>query len=54
MKMHKSFASKYKKNFDSSEVNIHDYNVLFLKTDKVGEGELGQNLLVGFLSTLKI
>ncbi|EKI5317578.1 sulfurtransferase-like selenium metabolism protein YedF [Campylobacter coli] len=42
-----------KKNFDSSEVNIHDYNVLFLKADKVGEGELGQNLLVGFLSTLK-
>ncbi|EAH5446542.1 sulfurtransferase-like selenium metabolism protein YedF, partial [Campylobacter jejuni] len=41
-----------KKNFNSSEVNIHDYNVLFLKTDKVGEGELGQNLLVGFLSTL--
>ncbi|MFB1638606.1 sulfurtransferase-like selenium metabolism protein YedF [Campylobacter jejuni] len=42
-----------KKNFNSSEVNVYDYSVLFLKTDKVGEGELGQNLLVGFLNTLR-
>lgn len=42
-----------KKNFNFSEVNVHDYSILFLKTDKVGEGELGQNLLVGFLNTLK-
>ena len=28
-------------------------SVLFLKSTKVGEGELGENLLVGFLSTLK-
>ncbi|MBM0637438.1 sulfurtransferase-like selenium metabolism protein YedF [Campylobacter sp. VicNov18] len=29
------------------------YSVLFLKTDKIGEGELGKTLLVGFLDTLK-
>lgn len=42
-----------KKNGSFNEANTHDYSVLFLKTDKVGEGELGQNLLVGFLNTLK-
>lgn len=27
--------------------------ILFLKSDKVGDGELGANLMVGFLGTLK-
>lgn len=27
--------------------------ILFLKSDKVGDGELGERLMVGFLSTLK-
>ncbi|AJC85877.1 sulfurtransferase-like selenium metabolism protein YedF [Campylobacter sp. RM16704] len=35
------------------EQNLQDYNVLFLKSDKVGEGELGKNLMLGFLKTLK-
>ncbi|MBS4282440.1 sulfurtransferase-like selenium metabolism protein YedF [Campylobacter vulpis] len=34
----------------NEEINA---NILFLKSDKVGEGELGENLLLGFLSTLK-
>ncbi|RKO65022.1 sulfurtransferase-like selenium metabolism protein YedF [Campylobacter sp. P255] len=33
--------------------SIQEYNVLFLKSDKVGEGELGKNLMQGFLKTLK-
>ncbi|EAL2829551.1 sulfurtransferase-like selenium metabolism protein YedF [Campylobacter lari] len=33
--------------------NLQEYNVLFLKSDKVGEGELGKNLMLGFLKTLK-
>lgn len=32
---------------------LKDEKILFLKTDKVGEGELGKNLMIGFLSTLK-
>ena len=28
-------------------------NVLFLKSDKIGDGELGEKILAGFLSNLK-
>ncbi|HEC1759141.1 TPA: sulfurtransferase-like selenium metabolism protein YedF [Campylobacter lari] len=37
----------------TQEKNLQEYNVLFLKSDKVGEGELGKNLMLGFLKTLK-
>ncbi|HHP0355676.1 TPA: sulfurtransferase-like selenium metabolism protein YedF [Campylobacter lari subsp. concheus] len=37
----------------TQEQNLQEYNVLFLKNDKVGEGELGKNLMLGFLKTLK-
>ncbi|AJC90279.1 sulfurtransferase-like selenium metabolism protein YedF [Campylobacter subantarcticus] len=37
----------------TQEQNLQEYNVLFLKSDKVGEGELGKNLMLGFLKTLK-
>ncbi|EIZ1078115.1 sulfurtransferase-like selenium metabolism protein YedF, partial [Campylobacter coli] len=42
-----------KQELDFSKASTDEYNVLFLKTDKVGDGKLGENLLVGFLSTLK-
>lgn len=42
-----------KKNACLSEEKLDEYNVLFLKSDKVGNGELGENLLSGFLSALK-
>lgn len=42
-----------KQGLDFTKANTDDYNVLFLKTDKIGNGELGENLLVGFLNTLK-
>ncbi|TXE78335.1 sulfurtransferase-like selenium metabolism protein YedF [Campylobacter peloridis] len=44
------------KNFNleqNQEQNLLEYNVLFLKSDKVGEGDLGKNLMLGFLKTLK-
>ncbi|AXP08868.1 sulfurtransferase-like selenium metabolism protein YedF [Campylobacter hepaticus] len=48
------FCIKVKKqNIDFSKTNIHEYKVLFLKSDKIGSGELGKNLFVGFLNTLK-
>lgn len=34
------------------ECDFKEEKILFLKTDKVGEGELGKNLMVGFLSTI--
>ncbi|CAM4061831.1 sulfurtransferase-like selenium metabolism protein YedF [Campylobacter armoricus] len=37
----------------AQEQNLQEYNVLFLKSDKVGDGELGKNLMLGFLKTLK-
>ncbi|EAH7580439.1 sulfurtransferase-like selenium metabolism protein YedF [Campylobacter lari] len=37
----------------NQEQNLQEYNVLFLKSDRVGEGELGKNLMLGFLKTLK-
>ncbi|TKX31464.1 sulfurtransferase-like selenium metabolism protein YedF [Campylobacter estrildidarum] len=42
-----------KKEVDLNKVNANEYSVLFLKADKVGFGELGQNLFAGFLDTLK-
>ncbi|TKX34704.1 sulfurtransferase-like selenium metabolism protein YedF [Campylobacter taeniopygiae] len=42
-----------KKEIDLNQANPNEYSVLFLKTDKVGCGELGENLFVGFLDTLK-
>lgn len=42
-----------KQELDFSKASTDEYNVLFLKTDKVGDGKLGENLLVGFLSILK-
>lgn len=36
-----------------NQYNNNEINILFLKSDKVGEGELGQNLMAGFLKTLK-
>lgn len=42
-----------KQGLDFTKANTDDYNVLFLKTDKIGNGELGENLLIGFLNTLK-
>ncbi|MBZ7963811.1 sulfurtransferase-like selenium metabolism protein YedF [Campylobacter sp. 2457A] len=42
-----------KKEIDLNQANHNEYSVLFLKTDKVGCGELGENLFVGFLDTLK-
>lgn len=42
-----------KKEVDLNKTNPNKYSVLFLKTDKVGHGELGENLFVGFLDTLK-
>ncbi|PID48164.1 MAG: sulfurtransferase-like selenium metabolism protein YedF [Proteobacteria bacterium] len=34
------------------EPNFSDKKTLFLKSDKIGEGELGSRLMLGFLSTL--
>ncbi len=42
-----------KKVMDFNQINTYNYSVLFLKDDKVGNGKLGENLLIGFLSTLK-
>ncbi|MCW1360362.1 sulfurtransferase-like selenium metabolism protein YedF [Campylobacter sp. US33a] len=39
--------------FSCDNNDTRQKNVLFLKTLKVGEGELGENLFVGFLNTLK-
>lgn len=44
---------KNKMPLQENRYNNDEFNVLFLKSDKVGEGELGQNLMVGFLKTLK-
>ncbi|MBF7044638.1 sulfurtransferase TusA family protein, partial [Campylobacter volucris] len=44
---------KNKMPLQENQYNNDEFNVLFLKSDKVGEGELGQNLMVGFLKTLK-
>lgn len=44
---------KNKMSLQENQYNNDEFNVLFLKSDKVGEGELGQNLMVGFLKTLK-
>ncbi|TKX32897.1 sulfurtransferase-like selenium metabolism protein YedF [Campylobacter aviculae] len=42
-----------KKEVDLNKTNPNEYSILFLKSDKVGCGELGENLFVGFLETLK-
>lgn len=44
---------KNKMPLQENQYSNDEFNVLFLKSDKVGEGELGQNLMVGFLKTLK-
>ncbi|MBF7042105.1 sulfurtransferase-like selenium metabolism protein YedF [Campylobacter volucris] len=44
---------KNKMLLQENQYNNDEFNILFLKSDKVGEGELGQNLMVGFLKTLK-
>lgn len=38
---------------ESCSLSPSNGKILFLKSDKVGDGELGKNLMVGFLSTLK-
>ncbi|MBK1973068.1 sulfurtransferase-like selenium metabolism protein YedF [Campylobacter sp. TTU-622] len=43
----------YKRNISLNHINNDEYSVLFLKADKIGAGELGENLLVGFLANLK-
>lgn len=49
------FCIKVRKGCELSSTFIDESggSVLFLKGDKVGEGELGKNLLIGFLNTLK-
>lgn len=49
------FCIKVRKECELSSAFIDEGegSVLFLKSDKVGEGELGKNLLIGFLNTLK-
>ncbi|MBZ7959369.1 sulfurtransferase-like selenium metabolism protein YedF [Campylobacter molothri] len=43
-----------KKEIDLNKTNNpNEYSVLFLKTDKVGYGELGERLFIGFLDSLK-
>ena len=42
-----------KENLSCESLNLEQKRVLFLKSDKIGNGELGANLMKGFLSTLK-
>lgn len=42
-----------KKNVNFNEARLDDYRVLFLKSDKIGAGELGTKLLANSLKILK-
>ncbi|TBR78819.1 sulfurtransferase-like selenium metabolism protein YedF [Campylobacter novaezeelandiae] len=48
-----SYIKVYKRDINLNQANVNEYNVLFLKTDKIGSGELGEKLFVGFLDNLK-